>query len=427
MKRIGSSETSLIALLLALAAAPIGAMAQTPAPDEIGVTTATNPATRGTPPQRPSRVLQVGTNVISRERVQSTDGGSAQLLFLDRSSLTVGPGSDLVLDEFVYNPATNSGRMAATLTRGVLRFVGGQLSHQGNVSITTPTATIGVRGGAVLLRIDQAGSTDVMINYGQVQIVSRVTGETQRVLRPNFGVTISAGGTISAPARFTAENLVQITAQLHSAPGQTGGALERPTDERAERAGVGRANANVVARSRSDLLDDVSRDFITGQVQSNAPGIVRAAPPIQPFSPAPPPLSPPLPAAAPPPPAPPEPPAPPPPPPPSGGEGHHAGSYHHHHRPHHRSEGASLRAMPSLTTTVAAPRLAPAMPVETARTISATSFTTALPTSLPAPRDVAGPIGNVAGGAPAARSVGARPGELGGRTPGPPGQRLRRP
>jgi hypothetical protein len=447
MREIRFRQTSLIALCLSIAASPWGALAQPRAADEIGVTTATNPATRGTPPQRPTRVLHIGTNVISRERVQSTGSGSAQLLFFDRSSLTVGPNSDLVLDEFVYNPATNSGRMAATLTRGVMRFVGGQISHQGNVSITTPTATIGVRGGAVLLRVDAAGGTEVKVNYGQASVVSRLSGESQRVMRPNFGVTVSASGAVSPPTRFTAEDLVQITALLHSAPGQSGGALERPTDERAQGAGVGRANANVLARSgaRSGLLDDLqidTRTIITNQLNTNRTVVVTVvapatSPPPPAASPPPPPvveLPPPPPPAMPPPP----PPAMPPPPPPSeDGEGYRQRRGHDWHaRPHSiepESRSASLRSLPASPTSLAPPARSLSLPAA----LSAPAASLAAParlsspiSSIPAtlstapvrPRDIAPPVG---AGAPFARHPRR---EWSVRPPGaPPGLPLRRP
>lgn len=47
----------------------------------------------------------------------------AHLLFLDRSSLTVGPRARLTVDRFVYDPSTRSGALAVTVGQGVLRFV----------------------------------------------------------------------------------------------------------------------------------------------------------------------------------------------------------------------------------------------------------------------------------------------------------------
>ena len=53
----------------------------------------------------------------------------------------------MVLDEFVYDPATGSGKLAMTATKGVFRLVGGKISKSEPVTLKTPTATIGIRGG----------------------------------------------------------------------------------------------------------------------------------------------------------------------------------------------------------------------------------------------------------------------------------------
>ena len=75
---------------------------------EIGVTAAVNPEVRGTPPSQEQRLLVVGTNVFSDERVVTGEKGQTQMLFVDQSALTIGPNSDLVLDEFVYDPKGTS-------------------------------------------------------------------------------------------------------------------------------------------------------------------------------------------------------------------------------------------------------------------------------------------------------------------------------
>src|SRR5262249_59651052 len=88
---------------------------------------------------------------------QTTSSGSVQVLFADKTTLNVGPNSNLIIDTFVYDPAAGTGEMAVSLTKGALRFVGGQLSHQGAATVNTPTATIGIRGGIATIAHRQSG------------------------------------------------------------------------------------------------------------------------------------------------------------------------------------------------------------------------------------------------------------------------------
>jgi hypothetical protein len=83
--------------------------------------------------------------VHSQERIKTNDTGVAQLEFLDKTSLSVGPMSEVRLDRFVYNPASGTGQVIVNVGRGAFRFVTGTQDSK-NYSIQTPHATLGVRG-----------------------------------------------------------------------------------------------------------------------------------------------------------------------------------------------------------------------------------------------------------------------------------------
>ena len=72
--------------------------------------------------------------------------------FVSRQSpLSVASNTNLVIDDFVYDPAANSGHMLTRLTAGTVQYIGGQLSHQGAVTINTPAVAVGIRGGTVTI------------------------------------------------------------------------------------------------------------------------------------------------------------------------------------------------------------------------------------------------------------------------------------
>ena len=82
------------------------------------------------PPGQVTRVLVPALDVFADERIETDPGGVTQILFRDGSHMTIGPNSDLVIDRFIFDPDTSTGEMAISLGRGVLRFVGGQLSKE---------------------------------------------------------------------------------------------------------------------------------------------------------------------------------------------------------------------------------------------------------------------------------------------------------
>ena len=185
MQRIGA--VSLLAMAsLVLAVAVTTASAQT---TKIGVTAVVNPNATGQAPSQARRTLLVGTDVFSQENVITTENGQAQMLFLDESALTIGPNSEVVLDEFVYDPNTKTGKLALTATKGLFRLVGGRISKTNPVILKTPTATIGIRGGIAMVNASDAGgaTTSTFLFGDQMDVTSG--GVTKTATRPGFTIT----------------------------------------------------------------------------------------------------------------------------------------------------------------------------------------------------------------------------------------------
>src|SRR5215472_3313225 len=68
----------------------------------VGVDSAVNPEATGTPPGGAPQRIVLGQDVLFNERIATTAAGQTQILFVDASTLTVGPNSNMVIDQFVY-------------------------------------------------------------------------------------------------------------------------------------------------------------------------------------------------------------------------------------------------------------------------------------------------------------------------------------
>ena len=136
------------AIILACSAVP-GVAEQ----DAVGVAGAVNPQAIGQPPVGPVEQLVIGHNVVRNEKISTFNKGQVQLIFADQSTLTLAENSEIVIDEFVYDPQKQTGAMTATMTTGVLRYVGGKISKKNDVSFMTPSGAVTVRGGIALIRV----------------------------------------------------------------------------------------------------------------------------------------------------------------------------------------------------------------------------------------------------------------------------------
>ena len=219
----------------------LGSQVQGYAQEKVGISSAVNQDANGTPPGQTTRKLVIGQEVVFNERIVTAAAGQTQLLFLDESAMTIGPGSDLTIDQFVYDPKSGGGKLAMSATKGLLRFVGGKLSKQDEgVSLRTNSATLAIRGGAFLAQVGADGRFRAIFIYGRGLTITGVNGVSQTIQRPGFEVTVAGpGASPSSPAPTPAGELNQLLAQLDGRSGGTGGAAIVPTDQTVASSGIG--------------------------------------------------------------------------------------------------------------------------------------------------------------------------------------------
>src|SRR6516225_3260439 len=102
------------------------------------------------------QTLAPGSELHASETVRTGDAGKADLVFIDRTNLTVGPTSEVVLDKFVYDPVGNKGKVVLQASRGAFRFVTGTQDHS-VYQLNTPYGSLGVRGTAFTCEVKPQG------------------------------------------------------------------------------------------------------------------------------------------------------------------------------------------------------------------------------------------------------------------------------
>ena len=92
-------------------------------------------------------VIEKQLDIFSYDTVK-TGNGKVGIEFIDATRVDVTQHSKLLIDEFVYDPNTKTGKLSLKAKLGTVRYASGQIAKNSatDVKITTPTATIGVRG-----------------------------------------------------------------------------------------------------------------------------------------------------------------------------------------------------------------------------------------------------------------------------------------
>lgn len=117
------------------------------------------------------RTLVVGADVSVGETVVTGPSGQVEIIFSDKTKLVVGPGSQLLIEDYLLRNATTADKVAVSALAGTFRFVTGT-SPKSAYQIKTPTGTIGVRGTAFdFTVVDQ--TTSVVLYHGAVRICAK--------------------------------------------------------------------------------------------------------------------------------------------------------------------------------------------------------------------------------------------------------------
>lgn len=185
-------HTSLISAIAVLSCVLLGNAPAFSAESKIGVASAVKNQVQG----RGARQIAAGSEVYSNERIKTGDAATAQLLFLDKTVLSLGPKAELLLDKFVYDPNKGSGQVVVNAVQGSFRFVTGA-QNPNNYSIKTPVATLGIRGTVIDLLVHN-GQTIVLLVEGAVSIRT-TNGRTYQLTKPGTAFVISANGQVKGP------------------------------------------------------------------------------------------------------------------------------------------------------------------------------------------------------------------------------------
>ncbi|NDW45431.1 Ig-like domain-containing protein, partial [Ruegeria sp. PrR005] len=112
--------------------------------------------------------LSIGTKIYANEVLLTDSDGRLSVTFADGTIFSLSESSRMVIDELVYEPegTDNSGKF--NLINGGFVFIAGQVAKTGDMDVTTPAATMGIRGtnvSALLSKVEEVTRLTVALNY----------------------------------------------------------------------------------------------------------------------------------------------------------------------------------------------------------------------------------------------------------------------
>ena len=130
---------------------------------------------------RQRSVMRAGIDVFQNEAIDTGDNSASRVVFQDRTELSIGPTSEVVLDRFVFDPNPSNSAVAVSVAKGVARFSTGLLPKP-DYLIRTPSCTIGVRG-TILQSAVFRRQRQLHVNFLQFEVGKGALRGDQRLRR----------------------------------------------------------------------------------------------------------------------------------------------------------------------------------------------------------------------------------------------------
>ncbi|MFP4350256.1 MAG: FecR family protein [Thermodesulfobacteriota bacterium] len=97
-----------------------------------------------------------GTRLFSGDLLQTGPQGAMGIILRDNTLISMGPDSELVLNEFIFEPREGRFSLIAEMAKGTFSFLSGMIGKLSPESarIDTPVGTVGIRGTRFFAKVE---------------------------------------------------------------------------------------------------------------------------------------------------------------------------------------------------------------------------------------------------------------------------------
>jgi hypothetical protein len=162
-----------------------------------------------------STVLKLQDDIFLNDMVQTAANSTLGVTFNDSTTFNLTANARITVDNYVYEDGGKQNSALFDITKGTVAFVAAAVAKTGDMKISTPTATLGIRGTTGLVEVPEgaaaANPNNVAIklypdpdgHVGRIEVNDRAGARLGFLTQGSSGFTIRPG----AMGRFTAAPL----------------------------------------------------------------------------------------------------------------------------------------------------------------------------------------------------------------------------
>jgi hypothetical protein len=153
--------------------------------------------------------LRVADPVYEKDLLQTALASSLGITFDDETTFSLSANTRIAVDAFVYHQGGAGNAATFHIAAGTAAFVASLVAKTGDMTITTDTATLGIRGTTGVVEVPPAGGTsaptiklypDADGHVGQIEVFDRQGGRLGALTQgaSAFALRAGPGGRIAA-------------------------------------------------------------------------------------------------------------------------------------------------------------------------------------------------------------------------------------
>jgi hypothetical protein len=100
--------------------------------------------------------VKIGDAVFEKDVIQTGADGAIGITFIDNTTLSAGPNSEVAMEEYKFDSSNFTGSMLTDMRKGTLSVVSGDIARStpGAMKVRTPDAILGVRGTRFVVQVN---------------------------------------------------------------------------------------------------------------------------------------------------------------------------------------------------------------------------------------------------------------------------------
>ncbi len=201
---------------------PAAPAADTQAPEEPIGNVATVTGTASVTRNNATTPLKVKDDIYLNDVVQTGAKSALGITFIDATTFNLKANAQITIDTYVYEDGGQNNAGIFDVAKGTAAFVAAAVAKTGDMKITTPTATLGIRGTSGLVEVPEDGSTagqnniklypDADGHVGRIEVNDRSGARLGFLTQGASGFSVrpgAGGGRVSAVPLFIPPQVIQ--------------------------------------------------------------------------------------------------------------------------------------------------------------------------------------------------------------------------